>query len=103
MRYVERPSEIGFYWFKRPPYTTGWWWQRKTTVVPDWEMCYVNKRSMSGDFAVIVGSGTKILSFNTDVEWYGPISHPEELDTLTQSAVDLQELQDRNLERARTD
>lgn len=103
MQYVGRPTELGFYWFKRAPYTKGFWWQKKVTVVPDWEMCYVNTAGMSGNFAVVVGSGTKLISFSSDVDWYGPIPHPEDLEFLLQSAKDLKEIQDANLERARTD
>ena len=103
MQYCKQPTEHGFYWFKRPPYTKGFWWQKKTTITPGWEMCYVNRAGMAGNFAVVVGSGTKLLSFKADVEWYGPIPHPENLEFLMESAKDLQELQERNLERVSTD
>ena len=103
MQHNEQPTEPGFYWCKRPPYVKGFWWQKKTTITPDWEMCFVNKAGMHDEFAVVIGAKNKLLSFRADVDWYGPISHPEELDFLKHCAEDIQILQNRNLERASTD
>lgn len=103
MQYIEHPTETGFYWFKRPPYIKGFWWQKKTKIVPGWEMCFVNKAGMSGNFAVIVGAGTKLISFKADVEWFGPIQEPEELNELIEDQAFLKQRQEANLERARSD
>lgn len=102
MQYVKQPTETGFYWFKRPPYVQGFWWQKKTTITPDWEMCFVNHAGMQGGFAVVVGL-RNVLHFNADVEWYGPIGEPEELYLLERDREDLHLIQRANLERARTD
>ena len=102
MQFAKQPTETGFYWFKRPPYVKGFWWQKKTTITPDWQMCYVNRSSMIGRFAIIVGLREQ-LSLNADVEWYGPISKPDDLYELTTDKVNLQILQQQNLDRASTD